>query len=1219
VFVTYVELHCHSAFSFLDGTTQPEELVIAATERGHTALALTDHDTVSGSMEFAQAAKAAGLRAIHGAEITLADGRHVTLLVRDATGWANLCRLLTRAHAHTRDHPSRRILGTPAVGFEDLEAHAAGLVCLSGCARDGVRDEPTMRRLLRAFGRDAFRVELQRPFHRHDRTLNRGLESLAGRLDVPCVATGNVHSHTLARARLQDAFVAIREHTTLDASEPLRRGNHAHVLTTPDAMAARFADHPDAVAETACLADTLRFDLTQDLGYRYPGAEDAEADGTLARVCAYRFAERYPPGHPVHAEAAARLDEELRLIADLGLSGFFLLHRDMLELAREVAIEVRGPDTVRALLPPGRGRGSSVSSIVCYLTGLSHVDPIENKLLLGRFLNEEITSLPDIDLDFPRDIREVLIPRVHARFGRERSALVAAFPTYRARGAIRELGKALGLPPGEIERVARGSEGWSGDAVDRDIVVALGEGRERHGRWRWLVELSQEAHGLPRHLSQHSGGMIVATRPLVDCCAVVPAAMEGRQMVMWDKDSCSDAGFLKIDLLGLGMLSAVERCVEHIAVRRGERIDLSRIPYDDSATFECIQNADTTGVFQIESRAQMGSLHRTRPENLDDLTIQVAIVRPGPIQGGAVNPYIERRQALRRDPDFEIPYDHPSLEPVLRDTLGTIIFQDQVIEVAMAFAGFSPGEAEGLRRAMSRKRSAAAIEAYHQRFVDGAIAKQGDVDAPTAERVWTMIVGFSGFGFPKAHGAAFGLLAYQSTWLRVHYGPEFLCALLDEQPMGFYPPDALVHEAQRRGIEILPPDVNASEVGCTVTPEGAVRLGLGYVTGVRADEVAALVAARDAEGPFASLDDLASRAGAGRPALDRLAWSGACDALAVGNDATIGDAAVPSGAPDASSTSARRIALWRLGIAAPAYGTGEDATQMSLPLDLPQAPALAPMADWDAMIADYATTGLTVHRHPLRLLRPGLKARGAVRATDLGSLRHGTTVRVGGLVVARQRPGTANGVVFLLIEDETGTVNLIVPPRIYERDRLTVRSEPLVLVEGTLERHAAAGGAINVLIRRLVPLDASERTTERPGATVKDFSPLDERERQRILAEQPLVAAAGAGGGGAVASPAGARTGALAAVASAGEGGSDSIARPAAIGSSDARSGAPPARQASARSAAPGSEAPDRGEPPGPGDPSDAPADGRVREHAGAEDFRAVAPPVMSFTQGRHR
>ena len=553
----------------------------------------------------------------------------------------------------------------------------------------------------------------------------------------------------------------------------------------------------------------------------------------------------------------------------------------MLELAREVAVEVRGTDTVRALLPPGRGRGSSVSSIVCYLTGLSHVDPVANKLFLGRFLNEEIAALPDIDLDFPRDVREKLIPRVHERYGREHSALVAAFPTYRSRGAIRELGKALGLPPGEIERVARGSEGWSARSVGTDIETSLPGRLEAAAasRWSHLAELANEAYGLPRHLSQHPGGMIVATRPLVDCCPVVPAAMEGRQMVMWDKDSCADAGFLKIDLLGLGMLSAVERCVEQIAARKNERIDLSRIPYDDPEVYDAIQNAETTGVFQIESRAQMASLQRTRPENLDDLTIQVAIVRPGPIQGGAVNPYIARLQRLRVDPGYEVPYDHPSLEPVLKDTLGTIIFQDQVIEVAMAFAGFSPGEAEGLRRAMSRKRSAEAIEAHHRRFVEGAIARWDDVDEELAERVFSMIVGFSGFGFPKAHGAAFGLLAYQSTWLRVHHGPEFLASLLDEQPMGFYPPDALVHEAQRRGIEVHPPDVNASAAGATVTPDGGVRIGLGQVLGVREDEIRALVAEREASGPFRSLEELASRAGAGRPALTKLAWAGACDAL----------------------------------------------------------------------------------------------------------------------------------------------------------------------------------------------------------------------------------------------------------------------------------------------------------------------------------------------------
>ncbi len=1079
----YVELHCHSAFSFLDGASLPEELVEAALERGHTALALTDHDTVSGSMEFAQAARARGLRAIHGAEVTLDDGRHLTLLVRDARGWSNLCRLLTHAWSATREGNARRSLGDPSVTLADVAGHAEGLVCLSGCARHGVHDETDLRRLRAAFGPEHLRIELQRPFARHDRALNRSLAALAARLALRCVATGDVHAHTLARARLQDAFVAIREHSTLDASEPLRRGNHAHVLATPEAMAARFEDHPDAVAETERLALTLTFDLTQDLGYRYPGSEDTGAARELAQVCQARLHERYPRGHALRTEAAARLEEELQLIDGLGLSGFFLLHRDLLELARDVALEVRGSETARALLPPGRGRGSSVSSIVCYLTGLSHVDPVANKLFLGRFLNDEITALPDIDIDFPRDVRATLIPRIHERYGHDRSALVAAFPTFRARGAIREIGKALGLPPSEIERVARASEGWSSRNVDRDITLALGAERLA-SRWQVLADLAEEAHGLPRHLSQHSGGMVIATRPLLDCCPVVPAAMEGRQMVMWDKDSCADAGFLKIDLLGLGMLSAVERCVEQIAARRGERIDLSRIPYDDAPTYDAIQNAETTGVFQIESRAQMASLLRTRPENLDDLTIQVAIVRPGPIQGGAVNPYIERRQRLRVEPGYQVPYDHPSLEPVLRDTLGTIIFQDQVIEVAMAFAGFSAGEAEGLRRAMSRKRSAAAIEAHHRRFVEGAMARWPDVGEALAERVFTMISGFSGFGFPKAHGAAFGLLAYQSTWLRVHYGPEFLCALLDEQPMGFYPPDALVHEAQRRGIAVLAPEVNASEVGCTVMNTShppAVQVGLGYVLGVRADEIAALVAARHEGGAFTSLEDLASRAGAGRAALERLAWSGACDGLAGGD---------------------RRVALWQLGVTAPGVrARGRAGVQLALALDLSAPPKLQPLSAWDEMVADYATTGLTASTHPIGLLRPRLRAGGAVDIGALVRLGHGTDVRVGGLVVARQRPGTAKGITFLLLEDEHGTVNVIVSPQIYERERLTVRTEPLVVIDGRLERHASAGGAINIVARGVTRLEVGDRV----AAQVKDFSLLDAIELARQSAVQELV------------------------------------------------------------------------------------------------------------------
>ena len=609
--------------------------------------------------------------------------------------------------------------------------------------------------------------------------------------------------------------------------------------------------------------------------------------------------------------------------------------------------------------------------------------------------------------------------------------------------------------------------------------------RGRGTRWEWLARLAAEAHGLPRHLSQHSGGMIVATRPLIDCCPIVPAAMEGRQIVQWDKDSCSDAGFLKIDLLGLGMLSAVERAVEMIARTRRERIDLSRIPYDDPETYRCIQQADTTGVFQIESRAQMASLRRTQPETLQDITIQVAIVRPGPIQGGAVNPYIERRQRLREDPGYQVPYEHPSLEPVLAETLGTIIFQDQVLEVAIAFAGFSVGEAEGLRRAMSRKRSEAAIEAYHRRFVAGAQRTHG-VDVELAERVFAMVQGFSGFGFPKAHGAAFGLLAYQSTWLRVHYGPELLCALLNEQPMGFYPPDALVHEAQRRGIEVLAPEVNHSGVECEIVPQpgirpeaGPVRIGLGYVRGVREQDVRQLVAARERAGGFRSLADLASRAGAGSPALELLAWSGACDRLV-----------------EEGGSRARRIALWQLGVAAPGRKV-PGGTQLALPLDLPSPPPLRQLTGWESMLADYGSTGLTTHTHPLALLRERLPS-GAVSSAELERRPHGSRVQVGGLVVARQRPGTAKGIVFLLLEDEFGTINLIVPPDVYERRRLTVRTEPLLLATGRLEKLAAAGGVINILVSDLDSIAAPDRLQ----AEVKDFSLLDEQVRLGLAAQR---------------------------------------------------------------------------------------------------------------------
>jgi len=1140
----YVELHCHSAFSFLDGASHPTELAAAAAEQGHSALALTDHDGLHGAMELAQATKPLGVRTIVGAELTLDDGHHLTLLCENENGYRNLCRLLTLAYTGTRPSPAREPL-PPSTPLEALERHADGLVCLSGCAREGAlaarveRGEHSAaaalgRRLREAFGPDNLRVELQRPFARRDRRRNRLLAELAEQLGVPGVATGNVHSHDPARAALQDAFVAVRHRASLDESEPLRRGNRSHVLAPPERMAERFADHPEAVHESGRLAERLRFDLTEDLGYRYPGADDETADRRLAELCRARLEERYA-GRSSREDAVTRLERELRVIRHLNLSGFFLLHRDMLELAREVACEVRGPDSARALLPPGRGRGSSVSSIVCYLTGLSHIDPVECDLFLGRFLNEEISALPDIDLDFPRDIREVLIPRVHERYGHDRSALVAAFATYRGRSAVRDLGKALGLPPVEVERLARAIDPWSGEGIERDIAACVGERRAATPRWRALARLIHDAQGLPRHMGQHSGGMVISTESLAELCPIQPAAMEGRQMVQWDKESCADAGFLKLDLLGLGMLSAVERCVEEIARVRDERIDLSRIALDDSEVYRQIQAAETTGVFQIESRAQMQMLKRTLPESLDDLTVQVALVRPGPILGGAVHPYIERRKALRADPDYQVPYEHPSLEPVLRDTLGAIVFQDQVIEVAMAFAGFSPGEAEGLRRAMSKKRSEAAMRSYEQKFIDGATARGAEREV--AERVYAQIVGFSGFGFPKAHSAAFGLLAYQSTWLRVHYAQEFLCALLNEQPMGFYPPDALVHEAQRRGVEVLAPCVSLSDVECRVEvvpglprPAGpvgghtsmedegigsrlAVRIGLGYVAGVREEDVRELVAERERGGGFGSVTELAARCAAHGDALERLAWAGACDSLVA--EASTGASAhgglsTADSAGAEGSLHARRLALWLLGVSPAASATGPRSahgTQLALPLEPAPAPALREMTPWERMLADYGSTKVTLREHPLELMRADLREE-VVSSAGLERTRDGARVTVAGLVMARQRPATARGVTFMLLEDEHGTINLIVPPPVYERCRLAVRAEPLVIADGKLERREGVTNILCDAVRRLERPDL-------PLGEVRHIEPgrvwSSEAGEGRDVPER--VAAAGGGGG----------------------------------------------------------------------------------------------------------
>jgi error-prone DNA polymerase len=1047
--MTYVELHCHSAYSFLDGASQPEELAARAAELGYEALALTDHDGVYGSLELAYAAKAFGVRPITGAEVTLDDGTHVTLLVQDRHGYANLCRLLTAAHAGTRraGREDRELL-PPSVSLEVAAELNEGLVCLSGCARRGLGllDPNGAARLAGAFGRDRFYVELQRPFERGDARRLGLLRELAEHLGVETVATGDVHAHHPRRTLLQDVLVAIRCRTSLEGCEPERRGNRESYLRSPEEMLERFSFDRAAAERSASLAERLEFDLTEELGYGYPDFSDGDepAIRQLAGICNAAVGARYVAA--LRRTAQARLDDELALIDELGLAGFFLLHHEVLEIARECAREVRGTDSPRAFLPPGRGRGSSVGSIVCYLTGLSHVDPVANELSLGRFLNRELASVPDIDLDFPRDIREKLIVRVTERYGREHAALVASFATYRSRGAIRDVGKALGLPFAELERLARTSDGWNAKRVGEEVArLPDGERKLESKRWRAFAWLTGEIAGLPRHVSQHPGGMIVSTRPLVEIVPVQPAAMAGRQLCQWDKDSCSDAGFLKIDLLGLGMLSAVEDCVEQIARTHDEVIDLSRIPFDDPAVYDDIQRADTIGAFQIESRAQMQSLLRTKPQNLDDITVQVALVRPGPIQGKAVHPYIDARQKLREDSSYVFPVDHELLREPLRSTFGVVVFQDQVLEVAIALAGFTVGEAEGLRRAMSRKRSLDALEAYRGRFVEGAAGK--GVDPETADTVFDKLVGFSGFGFPKAHAAAFGLLAYQSTWLRHYYPAEFLCALLNAQPMGFYPPAALVRDAQRHGVEILPVDVNLSQARCVVE-WGMVRIGLSYVTSIGMDEAEALVAEREAHGPFADVADLARRSPLSRDGLEALVKSGACDGYA----------------------RPRRDLLWELGLVFRAQSVpGTEGELKQLPLELEptaETPVLRDLTRWERMLADYRHTSMSIGSHPLALLRAHLPE-GTLSSAELHDERHGRQVAFAGMTVARQRPSTANGIVFMLLEDEHGQVNLIVPSAVYEAHRAIVRAEPLILARGRYER---VGENRNVLVSALESL-----------------------------------------------------------------------------------------------------------------------------------------------------
>ena len=1074
--VPYVELHAHSNFSLLEGASSIDELLIAAKAQGHVALALTDHEAMYGSMEFARSAKEEGLRSITGLELTVDehDGTrsHVTLLAERREGYANLCKLSSRAFGlfeEEQDQRERRRLD-PVVPVAFLEQHAAGVILLTGC-RDGlvprlvqehhIEDaQRLLERWIAWFGRDNVFVELQDNLVFGDRPRNRALVDLAARTGVGVVGTGNVHYHEPDRHRLQDILVAIKHRKPLDDSHRERRPNAEFYLRSPQEQARRFAEyHPEAAANSVRIARRCAFDLTQDLGYSLPEPltqGDRSQIDELRHVCMSRLDQKY--SFEERERAIERLEHELTLIELNKLAGFFLVYHEVMLLAEEVARELRQSSTARSVarLPPGRGRGSSVASIVCYLIGLSHIDPIRYRLNIDRFLNDGMLSLPDIDIDFPRDIREELIKRVYEHWGRTHAALVAIFPTYRVRSALRDIGNVLGLPEIEVDRLAKRAKPYDratqvGEEVERQRGVADPTSEHAEDRtWGYLSEMAHQLAGFPRHLSQHVGGMVISSEPLIDCVPCQPARWPDRYLAHWDKDSIDDARMVKIDFLGLGMLSVVEECVDLIEQHRHRTIDLSRdANIADPVIYDEICRGDTVGVFQIESRAQIAMLPRTQPRNLDDLTVQVSIVRPGPIVGGAVNPYVRHREARRRDPNY--PISMPAcVRPALEETLGVVLFQDQVIEVAKRMGGFNAGEAETFRRAMSRKRSALTMERYRQKFMAGALSHD-DVSEAHATTMFENLLGFAEFGFPKSHGAAFGLLAFQSTWLRHYYPPEYLCALLNEQPMGFYPPHVLTRDAQRHGVDIRRPDINLSNARCTVEEfapgdpapdlrgvlhQGAIRVGLGYVRGVGEAGANRVQDERGRGGPYRSLFDFAQRTGLSSEASTNLIRIGAFDDLGLN----------------------RRELIWQLGLFAGGFEQSElrrpQNRQLRLELSTIQDEVrLDDFSAYQRMANDYAVLHLSPDAHPMQFLRPAL-GEGVVSSLHLRSMAAGQRVDLAGLVVCRQQPLTTKGIIFLLLEDEFGMVNALVSRDLVQAHRDIIRTAPFIRVRGIIEERA---------------------------------------------------------------------------------------------------------------------------------------------------------------------
>ena len=1031
----YVELHCHTNYSFQEAASSIDELVVRAKELRYPALAITDHDNLCGVMEFARVARSLDVQPVMGAEVTLEGGTHLTLLAETQKGYNNLCRLISFAHigAERRE---------PELKLDVLAEHTEGLIALSGCSKgqipalvsQGKGKEATdlARQYLEWFGADSFFIELQQNLVYGDTAHIKGLTSLAKKLGIGVVATNNVHYHVRERHRLQDALVAIKSCKSLEESHRERRANSEFYLKSTEEMMELFDGCPEAIDNTLKIAQRCTFDLTRDLNYRFPDAPvpDGYTPQTYFEHLCMRAAHR--KYGTVTPKIKARLDEEFRLIKKHNLAGFFLIYHEIIKLAWEVMVDLglADPEVPMEDNPPGRGRGSSVCMVVGYLVGLSHIDPMKYELSLERFLPEEIAEVPDIDLDFPREIREELILRTHQKWGWDHAVLSGMISTYQIKGAVRDLGKAFGLPQNEVDTLAKRVEHGGANTLKQQMSeFSQFRGKVDAPGWQDLINLARQMEGVPKYLAQHPGGMIISSTPLIDLVPVQRGAIDGRYICQWDKNSIDDASFVKIDFLALGALSQMQEAVQLIQKRTGKPLDLSRIDFDDKDVYAMIHRADTIGIFQIESAAQMQTVIRIKPENLIDMAHEVGAVRPGVGVNDGVTHYI-----LRRNKKERINFDHDLEKRALDRTLGIILFQDQVNQVAIDVAGLSAFEAEQLRRAFHRKNNQNLIKEYWEKFRDGAMSR--GVSEEAARKIFSKFNGQ--YMFPESHAFAFGVTAYQSSWLKYYYPVEFYLGLFNQQPMGFYNPETLKEDARRHGIRVLNPDINKSMEKCTV--EGnSIRLGLLHVADIGSETARAIVEKREAGELYQSITDCMERSGLVQETLNNLADAGAFDSF--GKD--------------------RRTIKWEVGLR---YRPINQQLALTFPVaqDMVQLPQLT---DQEAMQGEYRSMGIYPKGHVMAFNRSSLPS-DVLSSQDVVGAKDGEQVKVAGLIIRRQRPLAK--AVFITLEDAHGHIPLVVWPKVYQQYKVHLGG-PFVLVNGTVSRRE---GTMNIVVSGVEPFKA---------------------------------------------------------------------------------------------------------------------------------------------------